>query len=70
VSKTGCKIYKVNKTDKREIQVEAGKWMQTIFNLYEEKPWEDYHIDDSYYLSKIYKEIDDILKKKGQLKLL
>jgi hypothetical protein len=69
ISTKGCKIYKVNKTDKREIQVEAGKWMQQIFNLYQNKPWEDYNIDDFYYLSKIYKEINTILNKKTQLTL-
>ena len=69
VSNTGCKIYKVNKNDKREIQVEAGKWMQTIFNLHEEKPWEEYDINESYYLTKIYKEIDTIINKKSQLEL-
>lgn len=69
VSNTGCKIYKVNKNDKREIQVEAGKWMQTIFNLHEEKLWEEYDINESYYLTKIYKEIDTIINKKSQLEL-
>ena len=69
ISTGGCKIYKVNKHDKREIQVEAGKWMQELFNTYEEKPWEDYNIDDSYYIDKIYREIDNILPKITQLTL-
>jgi hypothetical protein len=69
ISKGGCKIYKVNKTDKREIQLESGKWMQQLFNLYEEKPWAEYDIDESYYLDKIYKEINNILPKKTQLSL-
>ena len=69
ISKGGCKIYKVNKTDKREIQLESGKWMQQLFNLYEEKPWSEYDIDESYYLDKIYKEINNILPKKTQLSL-
>ena len=43
--------------------------MQTIFNLHEEKPWEEYDINESYYLTKIYKEIDTIINKKSQLEL-
>lgn len=70
ICKKGCKIFKVHKTDKREIQLESGKWMQQLFNLYEEKPWKDYEIDDSYYLDKIYKEIKNILPpEKAQLTL-
>jgi hypothetical protein len=69
ISPKGCKIYKVNKSDGREIQLEAGKWMQEIFNLYEEKSWADYQIDESYYLDKIYKEINNIIPKNNQLTL-
>ena len=70
ISPKGCKIYKVNKTDKREIQLESGKWMQQLFNLYEERPWADYAIDESYYLDKIYKEINNIIPpEKTQLTL-
>ena len=69
ISKGGCKIYKVNKTDKREIQLESGKWMQELFNQYEERPWADYNIDESYYLDKIYKEINNIIPKRNQLSL-
>ncbi len=69
ISSKGCKIYKVNKHDKREIQLESGRWMQELFNKYEEKPWDDYHIDDSYYLENIYKEINNIIMKKTQLTL-
>jgi len=69
ISKKGCKIYKVNKTDAREIQLESGKWMQELFNLYEEKPWADYEIDESYYLDKIYREINNIIPKNNQLTL-
>ena len=60
ISKGGCKIVKVNKSDGREIQVEAGKWMQTNFSKYEEKTWEDYDVNDDYYLEQIYKEIHNI----------
>jgi hypothetical protein len=69
ISTKGCKIYKVHKHDKREIQLESGKWMQQLFNLYEEKPWADYNIDESYYLDKIYKEINNIIPKRNQLSL-
>lgn len=69
VSHKGCKVYKVNKADKREIQVEAGKWMQEIFNTYVEKPWVEYDVNDSYYLETIYREIDNITHKKTQLNL-
>ena len=69
ISTKGCKIYKVHKHDKREIQLESGKWMQQLFNQYEEKPWADYNIDESYYLDKIYKEINNIIPKRNQLSL-
>lgn len=69
ISTKGCKIYKVHKHDKREIQLESGKWMQELFNQYEERPWADYNIDESYYLDKIYKEINNIIPKRNQLSL-
>jgi len=69
ISTSGCKIYKVHKYDKREIQLESGKWMQQLFNLYEDKPWAEYNIDESYYLDKIYKEINNIIPKRNQLSL-
>jgi hypothetical protein len=37
--------------------------MQTIFNKYVELPWEDYHVNDKYYLDKIYSEIYNIQPK-------
>jgi hypothetical protein len=55
------KITKVNKTDGREIQLEAGRWMQRLFNKIELQPqWEKYEIDKSYYLEAIESEIDNI----------
>lgn len=62
VSNRGCKITKRHK-DGRQIQVEAGKWMQTIFNLYVEKPWEEYDINYDYYIEKAYNIIESIDKK-------
>ncbi len=60
ISESGCKIIKANKNDGREIQLEAGKWMQVVFNKYKKLNWEDYDIDESYYLNYIYKEIANI----------
>lgn len=64
ISEEGCKIVKTNIIDGREIQVESGKWLQREFNKFENKKWVDYGVDDSYYLEKIYKEINNILPKK------
>ena len=63
ISEKGCKIMKVNKSDKREIQVESGKWMQEDLSKFQEKPWSHYFINERYYLDKIYKEIDNICPK-------
>lgn len=60
VSKTGTKIYKINTSDGREVQVESGPIYQTIFNKSEKKSWEDYNVDEKYYLDKIYDEIEKI----------
>lgn len=57
VSKKGSKIIKYNINDGRNINVEAGKWLQYVFNKYEEKPFEEYEVDKLFYLSKINKEI-------------
>jgi len=65
ISKGGCKIIKVNKSDGRQIQLEAGQWMQQIFNKVEKKKWEEYDIDEDYYLSYIYREIANILPKQS-----
>ena len=61
ISNKGSKLMKCNKLDKRKIQVEAGNWLQTVFNVYEDKPWDDYDINDKYYLEKIYKEIKSLM---------
>jgi hypothetical protein len=63
VSNNGCKIIKVNVADGREIQTESGKWQQTVFNYYLPLPWTEYDVNDEYYLDRIYKDIDKILKK-------
>ena len=71
ISKSGVKIVKVNRNDGREIQLESGRWLQTVFNKIEVKPkWSDYNIDNLYYLQAIESEINSILlTKSNQLKL-
>ena len=62
ISKTGVKIIKVNRVYKREIQLEAGKWIQAIFNKMKMEPkWESYNIDKGYYIQAIENEINNIL---------
>jgi hypothetical protein len=64
ISNNGEKIIKCNK-DGREIQVEAGEWMQTVVNFIDkEKPFEEYDINMKYYLDEIYKQIEQIEKVK------
>ena len=60
VTNKGCKIVKINNTDQREIQLESGKWLQKIFNTYQKRSWEDYDINEEYYIQKIYKEIKEM----------
>ena len=60
ISSTGGKMVKCH-NDGREIQVEAGQWMQKIINKIDPmKPFDQYDIDKKYYLEEIYKEIDNI----------
>ena len=40
ISNSGSKIIKLNAADKRKINVVAGRWMQTIFNKFEEERME------------------------------
>lgn len=59
-SKTGSKIMKSNKEDGRILNAQkAGQ--QTIFNLYLDKVWEDYDVDEYFYLKRIRKEITKLL---------
>lgn len=71
ISKSGVKIIKINKKDGREIQLEAGKWLQTVYNDMKVEPkWENYNIDKAYYLQAIESEINSILTvSSNQLKL-
>jgi len=72
ISKKGVKMTKVNEVDGREIQLESGKWLQTLYNKMVVKPkWEDYNINTGYYLEEIESEINNILSvPSNQLKLL
>ena len=64
------KIIKVNKKDTREIQLESGRWLQSIYNKMEIKPkWEEYNINKRYYLDAIEQEIDSIIAVSNQLTL-
>jgi hypothetical protein len=69
ISKSGCKVIKTNLFDGREIQVEAGPWMQTIYIDHKEQPFDDYNINLAFYLDKIKKEIAGLEPNKDQLKL-
>lgn len=60
ISHKGCKIIKQDKTSNKQIQLESGKPLQTLFNRYQEKPWAEYDVDDNYYLTKIYREIASV----------
>lgn len=66
ISNKGIKIIKCN-PDGREIQLESGKTLQTIFNKHEEKTWTDYDVDEKFYLDKIYEEIQKIEKTSSAL---
>jgi len=56
------KMFKINKDDGREIQCEAGKWMQSLFNEIQLQPkWGDYRIDMAFYSKAIESEIDNII---------
>lgn len=69
ISNTGSKIIKTNLLDGREIQVESGRWMQTVFIDYEEKPFDEYELNYDFYLQKIRKEINSLEPNANQLSL-
>lgn len=58
-SRNGMKLIKRH-PDGREIQTDAGKWRQNIFNQFVEKPWDDYEIDYAFYIEKTYAIINSI----------
>jgi hypothetical protein len=55
--------------DGRAIQVEAGKWMQTVYIDHTEKDISDYDINYDYYISKVMKEIESLEPRTNQLSL-
>jgi len=66
ISNSGSKIIKCN-PDGRNIQVEAGEWLQTVVNeVHPDEPFENYDINFKYYLEEVYKEINEIEKHKFQ----
>lgn len=68
VTKRGGKVFKTN-PDGREQQMVAGKYLQTMYNVIEEKEWEKYDVDTQYYKKLIEKEINSIIQKVRQLNL-
>lgn len=56
VSNRGSKLIKYKDTD--EINLLAGKWMLTEFNVFEEKPFEEYDINYDFYIEEVKKQIE------------
>ena len=70
ICNSGSKIVKVNKSDGREIQTEAGKWLQQVYiNHIDDMPFDEYEINTKYYLENIRKEIEGLEPNKNQLSL-
>jgi hypothetical protein len=69
VSHKGSKIIKTNNQDTREIQIESGQWMQTLYIDHNEQPFENYDINYDYYLQRIRKEINSLEPNSNQLSL-
>jgi len=69
ISNTGSKVIKTNLLDGREIQIESGPWLQTVFIDYEEKPFSEYDVNYDFYLQKIRKEINALDPNVNQLSL-
>lgn len=68
VSKKGGKVFKTN-PDGREQQLVAGKYQQTMYNVLDDKNFEEYNVDLQYYKTLIEKEINSIIQKVRQLNL-
>ena len=69
ISRNGSKITKYNYLDERVTQIEAGKWLQTLFINADMKPIAEYDLNYDYYLSRIMKEIHNLEPVKSQLTL-
>lgn len=62
VSNHGVKLVKKHEEDGRRIEIVSGKPLQIIFNKIQDKQWEDYNVNEDYYLQQIEKEIINIDK--------
>ena len=69
ISEKGYKIIKSHKTDGRQIQIEAGRWLQTLYINHVEQKIDDYNINYDYYLDKVNNEIENFIPKVNQLSL-
>jgi hypothetical protein len=70
ICNSGSKIVKINKSDGREIQTEAGKWLQQVYiNHIDDMSFDEYEINTKYYLENIRKEIEGLEPNKNQLSL-
>ena len=69
ICKSGSKIIKKNNSDNREIQVEAGKWMQQVLNAHVNLPIDEYEINYDFYIEKVRKEIQSLQPIINQLSL-
>jgi hypothetical protein len=70
ICNTGSKIIKINKSDGREINIEAGKWLQQIYiNHIDDMDFDEYEINYKYYLENIRKEIEGLEPNINQLSL-
>lgn len=58
-SRSGVKLIKSH-PDGREVQLESGKHLQTVFNEFEAKSWELYDVEEKYYMDRILEEIRKI----------
>lgn len=58
-------------SDGRKMQLESGRWLQEVLNVYDAKtPWSEYHVDIDYYREAIMSEIGKILSPKKHIKKL
>ncbi len=70
ITNKGVKIVKIHDDD-REIQLESGKWLQTLYNKMSVKNWKEYDVNLQYYISAIESEILNIIERSfNQLTLL
>lgn len=59
ISNKGSKLMKCN-IDGRQLQVDAGKWLSTIYNKHAEQDIEKYDINYDYYIKKVYNIISKL----------